>query len=85
MSKNTEELKKDLEASKETLLKMRDEIKLKIHLASMDAKDAWAKISTDIERVSSKVGHEITEQSKTTLHELVERAKKLRDSLKSSS
>ncbi len=42
-------LKQDIEDTRADLKRMADEIKVKLHLASMDAKDAWNEIQPRLE------------------------------------
>jgi ElaB/YqjD/DUF883 family membrane-anchored ribosome-binding protein len=42
-------LKQDLEDTRADLKRMADEIKVKLHLAGMDAKDAWNEIQPRLE------------------------------------
>jgi len=42
-------LKQDLEDTRNDLKRMADEIKVKLHLAGMDAKDAWDEIQPRLE------------------------------------
>ncbi len=44
MGNITSELKSDLNKSLESLQTLRDEIRVRLHLAGMDAKDAWDKL-----------------------------------------
>lgn len=41
---NTQELQKDIQKGFDTMRGLRDEVKLKVHLAEMDVKDEWAKL-----------------------------------------
>jgi len=60
-------LKQDLEDTRNDLRRAADEIKVKIHLAGMDAKDAWHDIQPRLEdferRFDAKAG-EVTEELK---------------------
>ena len=42
-------LKQDIEDTRQDLKRMADEIKVKLHLAGMDAKDAWDEIQPRLE------------------------------------
>jgi hypothetical protein len=54
---------------------LRDVARLKMHLASMDAKSAWAKLEPMLEAAERDAAH----ASSTALHQVQETAKKLRD------
>ena len=77
MSDVSDELKKELRKTADLLKTMRDEIKVKLHLAGQEAKDRWQKIEPEIE----KVGQEIAKTSKTTMDELVTRVKEFKKDL----
>lgn len=80
MSHTTDEMKADLQKSLESLQTLRDEIRLHIHLAGMDAKDVWTKLEPALLEAERMAG-EVTESSRATLADLLQRAKDLRASL----
>jgi len=45
--------KQDFKAFQQDVKALRDEVKLKIHLAGMDLKDEWQKLEPQIDRVAS--------------------------------
>ena len=49
MSEITDELKHDFKSALESLQTLRDEVRVKMHLASMDAKDQWSKLEVDLD------------------------------------
>ncbi len=53
MSEITDELKHDFKSALESLQTLRDEVRLKLHLASMDAKDEWSKLEVDLDEASN--------------------------------
>jgi type I site-specific restriction endonuclease len=77
MSQPSKDLKEEFENSKRLLKTLRDEILLKLHLASMDAKDAWTQLSHEIKQVS----HEVTESSLSTLRTLNDKLREFSESL----
>ncbi len=80
MSDTTVELKKEIQKSLDLMRTLRDEVRVKLHLASMDAKDEWRKLEphlADVERAAS----ELTEATRTTVTDAVKRLSKLRSSL----
>jgi uncharacterized protein YPO0396 len=77
MSEVSDELKKELRKTADTLKTLRDEIKVKLHLAGQEAKDRWQKIEPEID----KMGHEIHKTSKATIDELVTRVKEFKKDL----
>jgi hypothetical protein len=59
------------------LLRVADEIRVRIHLAGMEAKDAWTKLEPRVKELERKLGHatdraaaELDEVGRTLRHEL---------------
>jgi hypothetical protein len=74
------DLKEELKKGLEHLQTLRDEIRVRLHLGTLDAKEEWNKLEPhllDVERAA----HEATEASRRTVSEALERLKKLRSSL----
>ena len=80
MSQTTDEMKADLQKSLESLQTLRDEIRVRIHLAGMEVKDLWNKLEPRLLE-AERLAEEATETSRAALHDLLERAKELRSSL----
>ena len=60
-------LKQELEATRDDLKRTADEIKLKLHLAGMDAKDAWEEIQpriADFERRFDSAADDVADELK---------------------
>lgn len=49
------QFRKDVEDTRNDLRQLADEIRVKLHLAGMDAKDAWDKIQPRIEEFGKRV------------------------------
>lgn len=77
MSDVSDELKKELKKTVDVLKTMRDEIKVKLHLAGQEAKDRWQKLEPEIE----KAGTEVAKTSKAAVDELVTRVKEFKKDL----
>jgi len=73
-------LKEDLNALKQDVLALRDELKLKIHLARMDLKTEWEKLEPEAERA----WNDVSDQGLKSARELKQRFVALRDELKKS-
>jgi transposase len=73
-------MKEDLNALKQDVLALRDELKLKIHLARMDVKTEWAKLEPEAERA----WNDVSEQGLKSAKELKQRFIALREELKKS-
>lgn len=79
----TTALKGEARKALDTLQSLRDEIRLQIHLAGMDAKDRWHELEPRIESALVRAADGGSEIGKTLLHELTEELHKLRASLRS--
>ncbi len=77
MSEVSDELKKEVRKTVDLLKTMRDEIKVKLHLAGQEATDRWQKIEPEIERA----GNEVAKTSKAAVDELVTRVKEFKKEL----
>jgi hypothetical protein len=78
---NQLDMKQELEKGVAVLRTLRDEIKVKLHLAGMDAKDQWAKLEPELFKVE-RAAENATDTSKKLLDEALTRLKALKDSLK---
>ena len=70
MSQLTTDLKSDMKKSLDELKRMRDEVRLQLHLASMDAKARWAVLEEEVfeaekaaESKMSEVAHKAVAKS----------------------
>ncbi len=78
------EIREQFEDVRNELQKLAGEIRLKIHLAGMDAKDTWNRLEPKIheveqraERATEKVGHELQDMAQ----DLRARLRRLREEL----
>lgn len=68
---NTNQLKNEVDANLQKLETLRDEVKLKLHLATLDAKQEWDdKLAPAVLEVE-QAARTITESTRSTLSELV--------------
>ena len=78
-------LKQDLEDTRNDLRRAADEIKLKLHLAGMDAKDAWEDVQprlSDFEqRFDAKAG-EVSDELKALGNDIMKRLQNIKSKLK---
>lgn len=58
--------KSEIERDFAELIHVRDEIRLKLHLAGMDLKDAWHKLEKKLELLEEKLGYEGDHVAKAT-------------------
>jgi hypothetical protein len=78
---NQLDLKDEMKRGVDLLKTLRDEIKVKLHLAGMDAKDQWAKLEPELFKVE-RAAEQATESSKKLMDDALSRLKSLRDSLR---
>ncbi len=79
MSRTTE-LKEEIQKSVGLIRTLRDEVRLKLHLAGMDVKEEWRQLEpelADIERAANN----LTEATRTAASDVVKRLSKLRSKL----
>jgi hypothetical protein len=74
------ELKDEVKKGLEQLKTLRDEVRVRLHLAGMDAKQEWNKLEPHLFEVE-QAAREATEASRHAIGEAVERLKKFRQSL----
>ncbi len=80
-------LKQELEDTRNDLKRAADEIKLKLHLAGMDAKDAWEEVQprlADFEQRFDAKAEEVGEELKALGNEIKQRLQNIKDKLSSS-
>jgi hypothetical protein len=83
MGETSRELKTELERGVARLQTLRDEIRVRMHLAGMDAKTEWNRLEPRLESVVERAAHEVTDASRRLVEETTEAVKRFRDSLKS--
>jgi hypothetical protein len=77
----TKELKAELDKSVALLRTLRDELRVKAHLASMSAKDQWRDLEPRLEDALSRATREVSEASKQAVADATEALKKFRSSI----
>jgi len=80
MGDTTKELKTELKRSLSELQTLRDEVRVRLHLASMDLKDQWNKLEPYLADVEQKAA-EASDASRTLISEAKKRLEKFRASL----
>jgi hypothetical protein len=74
------ELKEEIQKGLDHLRTLRDEVRVRLHLAGMEAKGEWNRLEPHLFEVEQKA-HEASDVSRRAVAEAVEKLKKLRDSL----
>jgi DNA-directed RNA polymerase alpha subunit len=75
------QIKQEVDKAVAQLRTMRDEIKLQLHLAGMDAQEAWKKLEPSLGELEQKMG-QVNEATKSKAQELLKRFGELRDRVK---
>jgi ElaB/YqjD/DUF883 family membrane-anchored ribosome-binding protein len=85
---NDSDLKKHLKDGLADLAQLRDEIRVKVHLAGMDAKSEWNKLEPRVLELESKAkaalekaADEVAQGTREALDELIDAMRKLRGSM----
>jgi hypothetical protein len=79
MHQKTNDLKAELEKSAALLRTLRDEVRVQIHLSSMEAKDAWHKLEPSLEAALERAAKGVSDGSHAALTELTDAHRKLRE------
>ncbi len=80
MSQSTTELKQEIQKNLGQLRTLRDEVRVKVHLAGMDVKQEWDKLEpqlAELERAAS----DFSETTRKAVSEAVKRLNKLSEKL----
>jgi hypothetical protein len=80
MSQTTAHLKKDIDDSLDRMRTLRDELRVKLHLAGMEAKDEWRRLEPQIAEIE-RAAEQITEASRAKIADAVKRLTHFRKSL----
>lgn len=80
MSQTRQDLKSEIQKSLDMMRTLRDEVRVKLHLAGMEAKDEWRKIEPALDDVE-RTANEFTEATQTAISEAVKTLSKLRSAL----
>jgi hypothetical protein len=81
MSQTTDDLKAELKKSVTLLQTLRDEVRVKLHLAGLEAKEGWKKLEPRLDAVE-QAAHNASEASRAAVTEAVKVLKDFRDSLR---
>jgi hypothetical protein len=81
---DTKKLRAHIDAQLADLEQMRDEIRVKLHLAGMDAKDSWRDLEPKLDKLEADVatgGENIADATLAFAQDLKQAFRKLRDRL----
>jgi len=79
MSDTANDLKNELKKGLSQLQTLRDEVRVRLHLANMDLKDQWNKLEPHLADVEKKAA-DATEASRNLIDEAVKKLEKFRAS-----
>ncbi len=74
------ELKSELRKNLERLRTLRDEVRVRLHLGSLELKDQWRKLEPHLGEVERRA-EELSEASRAAIHDAMKRLESLRSSL----
>jgi len=80
MGKAQDELKHQVQRGLDELRRLRDEIRLEIHLGSMEAKEKWEELEPRIRDVET-IAKDISIASRRAVQEVVDSLRRFRESL----
>jgi chromosome segregation ATPase len=81
MNPSTEQIRQQLHDSLQSLRTLRDEIRVDLHLAGMEAKTKWRELEPRLEE-AERFAREVSETSRTALDEILAKFRAFRESLK---
>jgi orotidine-5'-phosphate decarboxylase len=81
MDETTKKVSGELEKSLEKLRTLRDEVRVRAHLAKMDVKDRWHELEPRVADVVEQAAKTASEASRIAVTEAIEALEKLRKSL----
>jgi predicted nucleic acid-binding Zn-ribbon protein len=81
MSDTANDLKTELKKGLSQLQTLRDQVRMRLHLANMDLKDQWNKLEPHLADVEKKAA-DASEASRNLLNEAVKKLEKFHSSLK---
>ena len=80
MKQTTTELKEEIQKSLGLMRTLRDEVRVKLHLAGMDVKDEWNALEPHVAEVE-RAASELSKATRTAVDGAVKRLSKIRASL----
>ena len=81
MNKSSNKMRTAMEADLDQLRALRDEIRVKAHLAKMDAKQHWAELEPRVNAVVEQAEGSTSAVSREVVSDAIHSLEKLRDSI----
>jgi len=82
MNQMTRDLKSELEKSAALLRKLRDEVRVQLHLGGLEAKEEWRRLEPRLEAVLDRTTREVSDASRAAAAEITDAVRRLRESLR---
>lgn len=83
MSQTTNDLKMEMQKSIDLMKTLRDEVRVSLHLAGMEAKTRWSRLESNLVEVE-RAAHDATDASRRAVAEAVAAVQTFRDSIRCS-
>ncbi len=80
-TQTTQEIRHTLDEGLQLLRRLRDEIRLELHLGGMEAKEQWKQLEPRFDQ-AERLSHEVTEASRRAVDKTVEAFKAFRATLR---
>ena len=80
MSHVAADIKAEIDKTLNQMRTLRDEVRLKVHLAGMDAEDEWAKLEPQLQ-AAEQIAEDATEATKKAVTDAFQRLSKLSASI----
>ena len=77
-----EQLRNEVSETVEKMRGLRDQVRLELHLAGMEARQEWAQMERRVELAERKLARDLSETSRRTWDELSRAATAFRDALR---
>jgi ElaB/YqjD/DUF883 family membrane-anchored ribosome-binding protein len=74
-------LRSELDRAATALRTLRDDVRVQLHLAGLDAKEEWRVLEPRLESALERASREVTEASRSALAEATQKLRKLKESL----
>ena len=81
MNATSKHMRTEMEANLEQLRTLRDDVRVKLHLAKMDAKDRWRELEPRVTAVLDQAARSTSAVSRQVVTDAIHALEKLRDSI----
>jgi DNA repair exonuclease SbcCD ATPase subunit len=77
---SSSDLKQELHKTLDRMRTLRDEVRVRLHLANLDAKEEWKRLEPHLAEME-QAGEDLRDETRAALNKAIERLSKLRASL----